>query len=228
MKRRLSQLLARYDALSLRERVIVATLLVLVLVIGWQEIFYSSQSREQKRLRAELGSIQSRTAAQQQQIAVLEAEARRDPNAQIRRRLAELEQQRNRLNAQLQEKMQGLIEPKQMARVLEAVLTRQTDLKLIRVRNLPTRPLLKAEQGKGKKAAGKGPGRKPDVGVYRHGLQIEFEGSYLSTLEYLKALDALPYEFYWDELNLTVDKYPVSRIVITVHTLSLREGWIGV
>jgi len=228
MKQRLARLLGRYDALSLRERVIVAALLVLVLVIAWQEIFYSVQNQEQKRLRIELNTVRARIATQQQQITVLEAEARRDPNAQARRLLAELEQQRDRLNARLQDKMQGLIEPRQMARVLEAVLTRQTDLKLIRVRNLPTRPLLKVEPGKGEKAAGKGQDRKPDVGVYRHGLQIEFEGSYLSTLEYLKALDALPYEFYWDALSLTVDKYPLSRIVITVHTLSLREGWIGV
>ena len=59
-------------------------------------------------------------------------------------------------------------------------------------------------------------------------LQIEFKGSYLSTLEYLQALNKLPWKFYWDSLELKVDKYPVSTIVITVHTLSFHEGWIGV
>lgn len=228
MKQQLRQLLDRYDALSQRERIIVAGLLVLVILIGWQELFHAGQSQQQKRLRAELQAVQSQTAAQQQQIAALQAEIRRDPDAAARRRLAELEQQRDRLNAQLQEKMQGLIEPTRMARVLEAVLTRRSDLKLLRVQNLPTRPLLQAGGTSGKESGdGKG-AAESDVGVYRHGLQIEFEGSYLSTLEYLKALDALPYEFYWDDLQLNLIRYPRSRVVITVHTLSLREGWIGV
>ena len=64
--------------------------------------------------------------------------------------------------------------------------------------------------------------------MYRHGLQLELEGSYLATLAYLKALQALPWEFYWDEVRLQVDKYPTAKITIVVHTLSLTEGWIGV
>ena len=93
-------------------------------------------------------------------------------------------------------------------------------MKLQRVQSLDAVPLspLKAKQGE----------EAEQLGIYRHGLQIEFKGSYLSTLEYLKALDALPWNFYWDVLELNVDKYPVSTIVITVHTLSFHEGWIGV
>lgn len=228
MKQPLRQLLDRYDALSQRERIIVALLLVLVIVIGWQGVFFAGQSQQQKRLRAELQAVQSQTAARQQQIVALQAEINRDPDAAARRRLVELEQQRDRLNSQLQDRMQGLIEPTAMARVLEAVLTRRTDLKLLRVQNLPTRPLLQASDPAGRESGGKQTADKAEVGVYRHGLQIEFEGSYLSTLEYLKALDALPYEFYWDDLQLNLIRYPRSRVVITVHTLSLREGWIGV
>ena len=118
--------------------------------------------------------------------------------------------------------MLRLIKPAQMAKVLEAVLTRQTDLKLYRVANLPTEDLLTTKNAQGKSA------KSTKAGVYKHGLQIEFRGSYLSTLAYLKALNDLPWDFYWDELALNVQEYPESHITITVHTLSLEEGWIGV
>jgi len=113
-----------------------------------------------------------------------------------------------------------LIEPKQMAKVLEVVLAQNTDLKLQRVQSLGAEPLSPIKAKEGEEAE--------TLGIYRHGLQIEFKGSYLSTLKYLKALDKLPWNFYWDVLELNVDKYPVSTIVITVHTLSFHEGWIGV
>ena len=116
--------------------------------------------------------------------------------------------------------MRGLIEPKQMAKVLEVVLAQNTNLQLQRVQSLGAKPLspLKAKEGE----------EAQSLGIYKHGLQIEFKGSYLSTLKYLKALDELPWNFYWDILELNVEKYPVSKIVITVHTLSFNEGWIGV
>ena len=104
--------------------------------------------------------------------------------------------------------------------MLEAVLTQKTDLKLIRIQNIPTQPLLQDENIEAGDIA--------DAGVYRHGMQIEFSGSYLSTLEYLKALEALPWDFYWEGLSLEVEKYPQSRVIITMHTLSFKEGWIGV
>ena len=121
------------------------------------------------------------------------------------------------LDRRLKSQMGDLIDPANMARVLEAILTRHTDLRLRRLENLPTRPLLAGEDGNA-----------PEAGVYRHGLEMEFSGSYLSLLAYLKELDALPWNFYWDALELQVDEYPRAVITIRVHTLSLDEGWIGV
>jgi MSHA biogenesis protein MshJ len=57
---------------------------------------------------------------------------------------------------------------------------------------------------------------------------MEIRGGYLSTLRYLEELEDLPWRFFWKSLNYEVLEYPEARVVLTVETLSLREGWIGV
>jgi len=208
----------KFHALNLRERGLIFGLVVTALVIAWMEWVWAAQGLALEQKRSQWASLTLQINANRTQLLALQAAASRDPDRQAKQQQVQLQQQLARLDTRLKEKMQGLIAPAQMARVVEAVLTRQTDLRLERIRNLPTRPLIPLDEG----------ARANGVGVYRHGLQIEFSGSYLGTLQYLQALQDLPWDFYWDELQLEVQHYPRSRIVITLHTLSLRAGWIGV
>ncbi|MFO8025161.1 hypothetical protein [Thiohalophilus sp.] len=220
MKQTLQQWAERFDALTLRERLILGVGALLVIGIVWLEFIYLVQTGENESLGNRIQTADSQIAALEQQIAAMNSESGRDPDQANRRRQEKLQEQLSEVDARLQEKTASLISPAQMAQVLEAVLTQKTDLKLIAVRNLPIQPLLELSAD--------GEGDYPDSGVYRHGMQIEFSGSYLSTLEYLKALQELKWDFYWDSLQLQVKSYPVSSVTITVHTLSLEEGWIGV
>ena len=220
MKQQLQQWAAKYDALSERERIIVAALIATLLVLGWLQFVIEPLGKSKDALQSQIKTMQTQIDANGKQMMVLTAALKGDPNAGNKQRLENLLQQQAKLDEELKQKMHGLISPKQMAKVLETVLTQKTDLRLVRVQNLPTQPLLQVSQAEGQPTA--------DAGVYRHGMQIEFTGSYLSTLEYLKALKALPWDFYWDGLTLSVNKYPKASVVITVHTLSLTEGWIGV
>ncbi|MDZ7803676.1 hypothetical protein [Thiohalophilus sp.] len=220
MKQTLQQWAERFDALTLRERLILGVGALLVIAILWLEFVFLAQTQQNESLSNRIQTTDSQIDALEQQIAALSGESARDPDQAKRRRQAKLQEQLAEVDARLQEKTASLISPAQMAQVLEAVLTQKTDLKLISVRNLPIQPLLEL--------SGDAEGDYPDSGVYRHGMQIEFSGSYLSTLDYLKALQELQWDFYWDSLQLQVKSYPVSSVTITVHTLSLKEGWIGV
>jgi MSHA biogenesis protein MshJ len=211
----------KYNALSLRERGVIGLLVIVVLFIAWNELIWSSQGLKQQEIEQQLASTQTQIDALDLQIKTLKINQKRDPDVNEKQQLEQLTLQERRLDEQLKKTMHGLIKPAQMAKVLEAVLTRQTDLKLYRVANLPTEDLLSVKNKQRDLKLSRG-------GVYKHGLQIEFRGSYLSMLDYLKALDDLPWEFYWDKLVLNVQQYPQSHISITVHTLSLDEGWIGV
>ena len=212
-----------WAARTLRERAVLLLLAAVLVGLLWDGMLWSAQRARAARLAAELESGQTRIAALETQIRTLETEARTDPDAALKRQRQQLEAQMAELDRRLKEQMGDLIDPASMARVLEAILTRHTDLRLRRLENLPTRPLLvdaEPDRQAGNEA--------PRAGVYRHGLEMEFSGSYLSLLAYLRELDALPWNFYWDALELKVERYPRAIIVIRVHTLSLDEGWIGV
>lgn len=224
MKERFAQWLARIDALSLRERGLLLLVLVFVIYLAWDNLLIGSLDSERKRLTAQIRELQAQTAKIEAQVqATLHAHSL-DPDRENREALKQLKSELLALDTQLKDTMLGLIDPRQMSKVLEGVLRRDTHLRLIRIESLAPRPLIGEET--------KGPGEQDKdshlAGVYRHGLAIEFEGTYLDTLRYLKTLEGLPWQFYWDNVELRVGDYPHAHVVITVYTLSLKEGWIGV
>ena len=220
MNKQLQPLFEKFDALNERERISVLLLSVVAIIVIFVELLISPLSQKYNIVDKQIVSLQTQTTQLKSQILVLKTKRNRDPDFQEKQKIKLLDEQLSNLNVHLKERMHGLIEPKQMAKVLEVVLAQNTDLKLQRVESLGAVPLSPVKAKEGEEAE--------ELGIYRHGLQIEFKGSYLSTLNYLKALDELPWNFYWDVLELNVDKYPVSSIVITVHTLSFHKGWIGV
>jgi len=217
----LSPYLARFDALAERERVAVGVLILVSVAMFFYLLLVEPKMLQAEVVDKQITSTQMQLRASEQQIALLQKRLKQDPNAQNQQLLTRLQKQKQQIDEQLQVKMGGLIAPSQMAQVLEAVLTQTTALKLEKLNNLAVRPLIEDEPGKNEHVL-------KDVGVYRHGLQIEFRGSYLQMLAYLKALQSLPWNFYWGSIEVSMDKYPQAQIVMTVHTLSFTPGWIGV
>lgn len=219
MNEQIERLRVRIDAMSLRERGLLFIALVAVLGMLSQALLFSPLNNKQKHIVEQISSLQERAAASEQQIRTILQRQSTDPNAANRRLQQQLNTQMLLLDKEISTKVKGLIAPQQMAKVLEAVLERQSGLKLLHIENLPSEPLVKPQEQKKNSVS---------VGIYKHGVRLEFEGDYMSALAYLHALQSLPWVLYWDGLELSTVKYPKTHIVIVVHTLSLDEGWIGV
>ena len=215
MSPRLEKLRTRIDDFSLRERALLFLSLIAVLYIGWQALLMGPLEQQQRQQLDQFTALQKEVAALDAQVQAMASAGSVDPDVENRRADAELRAALAQFNDRIRGTVEGLIEPRQMAQMLEAVLTRNPGLKLMRVQSLPATPLIAAEEGTGGT-------------VYQHGLRLELEGSYLDALAYLRALNTLPRAVYWDEVRVAMGKYPKAHITITVHTLSLSEGWIGV
>lgn len=142
-----------------------------------------------------------------------------DPNSIELRELQRLTDQQQQLDEKITTAVNGLIAPKEMARAMESVLKQQQQLRFVRIENLGATPLIEVEASEG---------GAPEVGIYKHTMRIELEGSFLHTRDYLQALEQLPWKFHWESVELTMLDYPLARVIITVNTLSLNEGWLGV
>lgn len=221
MQASLQKILNKYSALSTRERILVVASIWVVMFVAWFNFVSDPFFKKTSQTSSQIANLISDTNALQQQHAKLLQARDRDPHRETRDRIEKLERLITKIDSSLKQKLHGLITPKQMVKVLESVLQKNKNLKLLRVKSIAAVPLLPEEED-GNETPGQA------VEIYRHGLQIEFEGNYLATLEYLKALEKLSWEFYWDEVQLEVQEYPTSKVVIRIHTLSLGKGWIGI
>lgn len=67
---------------------------------------------------------------------------------------------------------------------------------------------------------------KPRELLYRHGVEIVLQGSYLDMINTMQALEALPVQLFWGGAHLDAQQYPEARLTLTLYTLSLDEQWM--
>lgn len=221
----LTALLEKIGQRSRREQLLLLAALLAVIIAPWYSFVAEPLLVKTHTLQQQIASTEEKNAQLRLQSSEVMDRQQADPDLENRRRLEQLQAEIQQSDVRLQQMTLGLIPPREMALVLERVLQREGRLRLIKLENLPAVALVPA--------GGQGVGTDEAPGVallraYQHGLRLEFEGSYLEAVAYLQQLEALPYRFIWDELEIEVLTHPKARIVITVHTLSLQKGWIGV
>jgi MSHA biogenesis protein MshJ len=141
----------------------------------------------------------------------------------------------------------GLVSPYQIEQVLEGVIDRQRGLRLIALRKLPlesvavSKPAPQAPSdakpapaGGAAQASATAGGATPasapsrSESIYKHGVQIVVEGQYFDMLNYLAALEKLPYQVFWGNARLEVRDYPNAKLTLDVFTLSLEKKWLSI
>lgn len=219
MKERLKRLQTRIDQLSLRERAFLFLGIAAILYTLFDNLLISPQERHQRQLFAEIAKVRADIKLlEQQKLDILNRHSQ-DPDSEEQRVLQQLKEEIHQVDTQIGEVVSGLIAPLEMARALERVLAAHPGLRFARVENLGAVALLEVTPEEGDTAG---------AGIYRHSMRIELEGSFQQGHDYLLTLEQLPWRFHWEGVDIEMLDYPVARIVITVSTLSLSEGWIGV
>lgn len=226
----------RIDALSLKERALCLAATLLVCMMGWDKALIQPLDHERSRLQNELDSTGHALTESENQSAGILTAATHDPNAAMRGALARTRAELATTTGEIKQKVGRMVTPEQMAEVLQSVLTRFKNLEFVGLEGLGAEPLI-ANSDTGHDTPGSTTGGVPlaakapteqHPGAYRHGIRIRFAGSYLSVLEYLQALEALPWGFFWDRVELNTVKYPRVEGAVVVYTLSLDRDWIGI
>jgi MSHA biogenesis protein MshJ len=200
------------DKMNMRERLLVIATAMMVLGTLWYVGLMEPVMKETARSRTEIAAAHERIKSVNQSLEIQALQAssgaigHREQFTLVKRRLEELNDKLGGYTAEL-------IGPGEMARVLQGVLQSQDNLRLIQIHNLTPEALSTYDD--------------EEAVFYKHGLELEFEGGYFACLEYLKQIEALPWRFYWQVLELQVLDYPLNRIRIEVSTLSPHREWIG-
>ncbi len=231
----LNKLVEKIDSLSLRERAMVFIGVLAVLFSVFDYYFFTPMEKEQKLLVVNLNEKNAERLILVNRVQDLMKTSQSDPDADNIARLKILRSQLINVQADLESSTNSLVSPKDMPKILETVLHKTSGLKLINLKSLGVTPIVEknevevkaAQDNKSNEDEKKLTADNID-NAYRHGLRIEIAGDYLTTLSYLKTLEGLEWEFFWDNFILTVDEYPDSNVTIEIFTLSLNKEWIGV
>jgi len=228
VRTQLKQFAERIDARSLRERLLIFGMAALAAVMLVTTLALDPLQAKRKALLQQVAEQQTRVAAAQTQIQTLIAARSADPDAANRSRLAELKTRIGQSEDRLASFQQGLVSSDRMAEVLRDMLGRNRGVTLVSLRTLPVTTL--AEEGGKPAAAPPKEGQVPDpkAAIYRHGVEVTVEGSYADLLGYVSELEAMPWQVFWGGAALSVQTYPVSRLTLTLYTLSLEKAWLSV
>ena len=222
MRERLQKLQQSVDRLNLRERLFVLAAALVVLGGLWEALLAAPLERRERAATERIATLTTNLDRLNQSIAVTAG----GMSEGMPHELDRLEALRARVmegDEAVRIYTSDLIDPKQMRLVLEELIRRQSGLTLVKATNLEVRPLFEEPAPEdAAQAAGDAPK------LYRHTLVLTLRGRFLDCLEYLEAVERLPWHLYWARLDFAIDEYPLNTVVLELHTLSLEEEWIGV
>ena len=204
----------RFASLTVREqRMVVGTALLLLWGI-WDNFYYQPAQQAKQSLDNEIIQFDRQISTLKQLAQELENTSTSDPNSKNRQSLSSLEQSIDHLKQQLSSGEKSFVPSNLMSSALRDMLKQYDNLKLIKLETLPPK--------------GFGSEGKELSWLYRHTLILTLQGDYFSTLNYLKALEALPWRIHWDHIDYNVKNYPIAETRIQIYTLSFEQDWLSV
>lgn len=198
-------------ALSLRERAMILLTGLILLgaagIYGWLDAADTRLTQDRLALTAAQRDLEILDLENQGK----QARLARDPDAQVREQLGQVETSLGRLDAELKAQTVDLIPAHEMPAVLEVLLSRSANLHMLALSSLKPEPLMAGEQS---------------VNLFKHGIRLELEGGYFDVYQYLKALESLPRHFYWQGFDYRVIAYPKAAVAMEIYTLSTSKEFI--
>lgn len=244
MKQQLLQqwikLSTKLDAMTLRERAMVFVAAVAAILFVIYTVSVEPLLAKQKLLQTQIKQQQNQIAGIDTEIAVKAQGFTVDPDAPVREQLRKVHEEIDSASAGLMAVQKGLVAPEKIAPLLEHLLRGNGKLRLMSMKTLPVTGMNEAALPNAGAAStppatppagaqaspSAAPAPKPRELLYRHGVEIVLQGSYLDMVNYMDALEALPVQLFWGKARLEAQQYPNSRLTLTLYTLSLDSKWM--
>ena len=243
MKQQLLQqwikLSTKLDAMTLRERAMVFLAAVAAILFLIYAMSVEPLLAKQKLLQTQIKQQQNQIAGIDTEIGFKAQGFTVDPDAAVRAKLKAVQADIDSASAGLMAVQKGLVAPDKIAPLLEHLLRGNGKLRLMSMKTLPVTGMNEVALPQapaaapaavaanvGATPAGAPPAPKPRELLYRHGVEIVLQGSYLDMVNYMDALESLPVQLFWGKARLDAQQYPNSRLTLTLYTLSLDSKWM--
>lgn len=235
LRARLAKLIKNIEARKQSERILILGIICAGLVMLWLSLAFDPVRASIATAQSRISNVERQIAAQQTIYAEMLAASQEDPNRFANDRLQVVVREQAQLDQEIANLAGDLVTPNQMTQILTTVLERQSGLELVYFQNEDAIPLRTGISNAADVLAENGDVnldntvRQEVTGqVYEHGLTIEFQGDFFSTLKYLRFLEEITGSFFWDGISFRQLEWPNAHVTLQIHTLSTDEGFIGV
>ncbi|HHX8563656.1 type II secretion system protein M [Vibrio sp. RM-44-3] len=205
----------RFGEMSAREKLLIALCGLVVVIMLLFTLVLEPKLNEIISNERQLSNLKQANQKIEIDTLRIQAQLKKDPNAEIDRSISNLLTESQHLSMQLAEIIEHLITPSQMAELLENVLEQQSGIHLLSLQTLPSEPITEDKEAS------------QYSGYYVHPVRLELTGDYFSIANYLNKLESLPASYYWRSFSYKVEEYPKAKLVLEVYTLGSREEFIG-
>jgi MSHA biogenesis protein MshJ len=218
LKQNLALLSKSFELRTQAEKVAIAAVLIFGLVLAYISLMFDPYRSSIATLEGQIEGAERQIQVQQASYASMVAQSQEDPNKFANDRLAVIAREQSRLNVDISRLTENFISPSNMTRILQSVLEQQSGLELISFQNSAAVPL----------RVGVVDENEVNGQVFEHGLVLEFQGDFFSTLKYLRFLEEISGSFFWDSVSFKKVAWPEALVTLEIHTLSASEGFLGV
>ena len=206
----------KVDALSSRERVIIAVTVIAVIFGIYNQFVLDPFLKHRAELQQQLAEIGPEMEVMQQSMEALIKRQANDPNVSLRNAIEKKNKKVKELDEIIKSETKRLIDPQKMPEILGYLLSRQSALKINSVKSASGEPIYLDTE------------RKKPSGLFKHDLTMTLEGTYYQVQSYLKNIEELAEQVYWDDMTFESKEYPIGVLELNVHTLSTSKELIGV
>jgi len=207
-------LIARFELLSLREKLFVGIALLAALWMGIEKLYLQPIWQHQKQLHGEISQLDNQIKELVAAKIQIEAQGKNNPNQKNTQALNEVRAHLKRLKQKINLGTKQFVSSDSMSLVLAELLKQSHGLHVVHLEKLPVKSLSSDS---------------PDQSwVFLHGISLTLTGNYQNTLHYLQAIEASPWRFLWHSIGYKVQEYPSAEITIEIYTLSFQEHWLRV
>ncbi len=210
----------KFDARQPRERLLLGVMALAIVLFAMNLfVLHPLQQKHAVQLQA-INAQQDRLHQLNTQLAALQSAQKIDPDQELRARLMQLGLQEQELSRRLDAAQSGLVRAEQMPDLLESILRQQGRLDLVSLKTMPVEPVVDAADAAIKDKAAL-------ALLYRHAVELEVRGSYFDLVQYLQSLENGKWHFYWRNLDVDTEEYPLLRMRLIVQTYSLDRSWLS-
>lgn len=213
IKTHLQPWLERIDNLALRERILLLAAAVAVMFLLIDTLILQPTLKAQQVAGQQIVDLEVKLNSLRQSAQLLSYKSDSDLAASRRQSRDQLAAELAELDSRIISQLGALVEPAQAARVLEQLLSSHTGLKLTTL-NASAEPLKNMELEQ----------QSETPGLARYQLDMVVQGSYLDLLNYLQSLEAMPWKFFWQQVDFQATQHPHAETRLQLYTLGAKDA----